>query len=178
MRIKLHRFRLNVTRIYPLILLIFQDGSKTTLLWGTPLVFLGMVWRLWASGVIEKNRAIAETGPYALMRHPLYFGTFLIGAGLTAIALPHPLYLILYLLLFSIFYLPQIAEEEEKLTRAFPREYGEYAREVPIFFPAFRNPTHLFSGFSIRKIGQNQEWIGMILVLLIWVLLVYFAANR
>jgi protein-S-isoprenylcysteine O-methyltransferase Ste14 len=35
----------------------------------------------WATGHVEKNIRLAESGPYAYVRNPLYLGTLLVAAG-------------------------------------------------------------------------------------------------
>ncbi|MFN4182770.1 MAG: methyltransferase family protein, partial [bacterium] len=163
--IKLHRFRLPVSQAYLILLVLIARGNLQNWFWSTPLVALGILWRLWASGVIHKSRAIAKTGPYALMRHPLYFGSFLIGLGFTSSALPHPLYLILYFALFFAFYFPLMVEEEKKLRDAFPEEYPKYQAQVPRFLPNFRNSKDLCTGFSWKTVHENREWRGLLMIL-------------
>src|SRR5690606_17818070 len=48
---------------------------------GAPLVLLGTIVRLYASGFILKNEQLAKHGPYALVRHPLYTGNVLVLVG-------------------------------------------------------------------------------------------------
>ncbi|MHA2611475.1 MAG: methyltransferase family protein [bacterium JZ-2024 1] len=177
MPIKLHRFRLPVSQAYLILLILITEGNIQNWFWSTPLVVLGILWRLWASGIIHKNRAVAKTGPYALMRHPLYFGSFLIGLGFTSAALPHPLFLIFYSLLFFVFYFPLMVEEEKKLLHAFPEEYGNYQAEVPRFLPNFRHRKDLFAGFSWKTVQENREWAGMLMVLALWGIL-FFRVSR
>ncbi|MGB5234255.1 MAG: hypothetical protein WBN85_03645, partial [Candidatus Macondimonas sp.] len=45
------------------------------------LIAVGLLVRLWASGHIKKDQELAQDGPYALVRHPLYVGnlTLLLG---------------------------------------------------------------------------------------------------
>ncbi|MGQ9778865.1 MAG: methyltransferase family protein [Bacillota bacterium] len=47
------------------------------------LVGLGMAVRLWAAGYIHKNEEVTTSGPYGLVRHPLYLGSFCLGLGLS-----------------------------------------------------------------------------------------------
>jgi len=55
------------------------DGAS---LWaGGTVILVGLVVRGWAAGVLEKNRELAVSGPYAFTRNPLYLGSFVIGTG-------------------------------------------------------------------------------------------------
>ena len=49
--------------------------SWTSLAVGIPVSMLGLAIRAWAAGHLEKNLALAESGPYAHVRNPLYIGT-------------------------------------------------------------------------------------------------------
>ncbi|MDH4255479.1 MAG: hypothetical protein OEX13_13260, partial [Gammaproteobacteria bacterium] len=51
---------------------------------GAALFALGTAVRLWASGVIAKNKQLATSGPYVYVRHPLYVGNILILYGFVA----------------------------------------------------------------------------------------------
>ena len=41
----------------------------------------GEVLRIWAAGHIHKSREITRSGPYRFVRHPLYLGSVILGAG-------------------------------------------------------------------------------------------------
>jgi protein-S-isoprenylcysteine O-methyltransferase Ste14 len=51
-------------------------------LWiGMSIAAVGEVLRIWAAGHIEKGREITRSGPYRLVRHPLYLGSAIMGVG-------------------------------------------------------------------------------------------------
>src|SRR4029450_9628308 len=41
----------------------------------------GEAIRVWAAGHLEKSREVTRSGPYRLIRHPLYGGSTVIAAG-------------------------------------------------------------------------------------------------
>src|SRR5580658_5859155 len=49
---------------------------------GLPVPLLGLLLRGWATGHLEKYVRLAESGPYAYLRNPLYVGTLLVASGL------------------------------------------------------------------------------------------------
>ncbi|SVE42317.1 uncharacterized protein METZ01_LOCUS495171, partial [marine metagenome] len=49
---------------------------------GLPIALLGVAVRIYASGYIIKNKELASTGPYAIVRHPLYTGNILLLIGM------------------------------------------------------------------------------------------------
>ncbi len=53
-----------------------------SLTYGLPVAVLGLLLRAWAAGHLAKNEQLAQGGPYAHVRNPLYLGTLLVAAGL------------------------------------------------------------------------------------------------
>ena len=62
---------------------LFTLPGENRILAGFALAVIGQGWRIYAAGVIYKNKRLATTGAYSLVRHPLYLGNFLILAGFT-----------------------------------------------------------------------------------------------
>jgi protein-S-isoprenylcysteine O-methyltransferase Ste14 len=48
---------------------------------GLAVAVAGEALRVWAAGHLEKGREITTSGPYRLVRHPLYLGSAIMGAG-------------------------------------------------------------------------------------------------
>ncbi len=96
---------------------------------GYALVFLVFLWNPFASRVVEvePGQRVISTGPYALVRHPMYLGTSIMWLA-TPIALGSywalPVFLILPLVLVC-----RIRNEEEVLLRELPG-YREYTLTV------------------------------------------------
>lgn len=95
---------------------------------------LGQAWRIYAAGVIYKNKRLATTGAYSLVRHPLYFGNFLILVGFTlACANWAVVALVLFFLLF--YYPAAIRYEDRKLQDLFGEEWQAWGTSTPAMFP-------------------------------------------
>ena len=90
----------------------------------------------WAAGHLEKDRRLAETGPYAYVRNPLYLGTLVVAAGFVVASRRWAL-AALFTAAFVLIYLPAIQLEEQHLRDLFP-EFAAYARRVPALWPSFR----------------------------------------
>ena len=110
--------------------------SPRSLAMGLPLSVLGLLLRGWATGHLEKNRRLAQSGPYAYVRNPLYLGTLLVAAGLV-IAARRWVLAALFVAVFLLVYWPVIELEEQHLRKLFPA-FADYARRVPVLWPAFR----------------------------------------
>ncbi len=151
-----------------LILVYALTASPTPLIVaiGAPLVVLGTVVRLYASGFILKNEQLARHGPYALVRHPLYTGNVLVLVGL-AFANGNWWSLPLAALFFWFYYPTAIEYEDRKLRRLFGSEWESWAASTPALMPRLRNVRGLAGGsWSLAKsFRQNGEAIIAIYVL-------------
>lgn len=101
---------------------------------GIALCFVGASIRFWASGYLRKDSRPAVGGPYAWIRNPLYFGTYLMAVG-TAWAIEAWWFLAAVTVLFAVIYHYIILDEETKLHRIFGESYTRYQALVPRFFP-------------------------------------------
>ncbi len=126
----------------------------TSLAWGLPVSLIGLALRAWAAGHLEKNRRLAESGPYAYMRNPLYVGTLAVAAGFVIASRRWELGL-LFAAVFLLIYLPVVELEEQHLRSLFP-EYADYAKRVPRLWP--RLTGHSSTHFRVEVYIRNQEY--------------------
>ncbi len=126
-----------------------------SLTYGLPVAVLGLLLRAWAAGHLAKNEQLAQGGPYAHVRNPLYLGTLLVAAGL-AIASQSLLLALILTVFFAFVYLPVIELEEQHLRKIFP-SYASYAERVPMLLPRL---SAVSSGASFRwsLYLRNQEY--------------------
>lgn len=124
---------------------------------GVPLALAGEAIRLWASGHIEKTRALATGGPYALSRNPLYVGSLLMALGF-AVAAASVWVVLAVAAYFVIFYPPVMREEADFLRAKFPGEYAEWERHVPLLLPRLTPAGPRLSRFSWSRVRLNREW--------------------
>ena len=111
----------------------FSQPTINSLIWGLPVSALGLLLRAWSTGHLEKNIRLAQSGPYAYVRNPLYLGTTLVAAGLV-IASRRWLLAALFAVVFIFIYLPVIELEEQHLRHLFPA-FDAYAQRVPALWP-------------------------------------------
>ncbi len=122
---------------------------------GLPVSLLGLLLRAWATGHLEKNIRLAQSGPYAYVRNPLYLGTALAAAGLV-IACRRWSLAAIFAAVFVLVYLPAITLEEQHLRSLFP-EFAGYAARVPKLLPAWPlNPDR--SRFRPDLYLRNREF--------------------
>jgi protein-S-isoprenylcysteine O-methyltransferase Ste14 len=133
--------------------------SAMSLMIGLPVSILGLALRAWAAGHLEKNTALADGGPYAYVRNPLYIGTLLTAAGLVIASRRWELG-ILFAVVFLLIYLPVVELEEQHLRKLFP-EYDGYAKRVPKLLPRFPGaPSNRVFRWSVYN--RNQEYQALL----------------
>ena len=95
---------------------------------------IGQLWRIYAAGVIHKNRQLASTGAYSLVRHPLYLGNFLVLSGFT-VACGNWVVLAVVAFFFFFYYPAAIRYEDHKLEEIFGEEWRSWSSDIPAMFP-------------------------------------------
>lgn len=105
---------------------------------GFAIVLTGFLFRISARGYkwerSGNGKNLITDGPYSLLRHPMYFGTLLIGIGVILVLFAwwtFPIFLAVFLLI----YIPQIRKEEALLSERFKSQYESYFAETPRYFP-------------------------------------------
>jgi protein-S-isoprenylcysteine O-methyltransferase Ste14 len=130
-----------------------------SLAFGLPVSALGLLLRAWATGHVEKNIRLAESGPYAYVRNPLYLGTLLVAAGFV-VASRRWLLAVLFGAVFVLIYLPAIELEEQHLHKLFPA-FADYARRVPGLWPTL-HPVRSAESFRWDLYVRNREYQALI----------------
>jgi protein-S-isoprenylcysteine O-methyltransferase Ste14 len=136
------------------VVLLLVPGSppvslSTSLSWvGVPIVVAGEWIRLWAVhhiGVISRTRSdrlgpLIDTGPFSLVRNPLYLGNILLWLGFTLRA--RLLWLApLVVLLLAFEYHAIVRWEEGLLESRQGAPYRAYLARVPRWLPLLRTPV-------------------------------------
>ena len=111
--------------------------------------YIRMASRGYKKNFSESGKELVMTGPYALVRNPMYFGTFLIGAGFVLILWPWWI-LPIFAGLFYLRFQRQILKEETHLEKMFGKAYESYKKEVPAIFPTFKR---------LRKLKVKQIFL-------------------
>ena len=137
----------------------FSSPTVESLIYGLPLSVLGLWLRAWAAGHLEKNIRLAESGPYAHVRNPLYLGTALVAAGLV-VASRRWLLAVLLAAVFIFIYLPVIELEEQHLRNLFP-SFDSYARRVPALWPR-RGRIDRKAPYQWSLYVRNQEYQALL----------------
>ncbi len=138
--------------------------TMNTLAIGLPISICGLALRAWAAGHLAKNQRLAQSGPYAATRNPLYLGTLITAMGL-AVAGDSIWLAILFAVIFLLVYLPAIELEEQHLIAILPG-YPEFAARVPLLAPRWprASPKNAWGpdSFSTSLYLKNEEYKALL----------------
>ncbi len=132
-------------------------------------VFLlgGLAVRMWSIFYIggRKSGELVTEGPYSLCRNPLYIGSLLIGVGV-GLCFENLLMLACVLFIVIPIHMLVVNREERHLAELFPQQFPTYKRQVPRFWPRFRNyrtqKKIMVSVHSIRRVMIDT--LGVLLI--------------
>ena len=140
---------------------------------GISIILLGVGIRVWSTKHIgrriptmkKKGKELVRTGPYAIVRNPLYIGNIMIATGLSILSgfiwlIP---VLILYFFILNHFV---VLYEEKKLLSRWGDEYQTYLNEVPRWMPRVRESHGVkISGFTwIQAVKVEVPSLSVILL--------------
>jgi protein-S-isoprenylcysteine O-methyltransferase Ste14 len=160
------------------VLCLFAAPTLPSILAGIPIILSGEGVRIWSSGCLTKNRALSRSGPYALIRHPLYLGNFLIAIGFSVTSGRAALVLLIAAAYGTIYY-ATIEEEEKALRERFGEEFEEYAGQVPRLIPLRVPFPRRGAGFRWTRVRDHREyktWVAIGVLLAFMVFKSYYAA--
>jgi len=171
---RIARLRVPLGGAVAILVLLFAAPTWTFLAIGFLLAVAGEAIRVWASGFIRKNAALATGGPYRHTRNPLYVGNLITGLGVVVAAGSWWLAAV-YLGYYALCYGATICCESTVLSGLFPREYEAYRSAVPAFFPRLR-PAPIVDGHSAPRfdpglIWRNREYRSALATLLVFAIL-------
>lgn len=142
-----------LTRVQPHNLI---DLANYQVLGGLGLVFTGLGLRTWAAGTLQKRKQLAMSGPYQLVRHPLYVGSYLMMVGFCLLVGDRENLLVVFGPILFLYILRAISEERY-LAKLFPEQWPDFIRRVPRFIPR-RLPTAMFEDWSLAQWLKNREY--------------------
>ncbi len=118
---------------------------------GFALVALGMIIRIvsreWKA--IHLKGGLVTSGPYAIVRHPMYIGSLISGLGLCTV-MGSLLFAAVFVIAYTFTHRSISFAEERFLVKQWPDQFKAYKSNVPAFFP---NPVKL-----PRLIAAEKPW--------------------
>jgi protein-S-isoprenylcysteine O-methyltransferase Ste14 len=138
---------------------------------GLVLVVLGICLRSWSAGLLHKREILTTTGPYTLVRHPLYIGSLLIALGFSTILGKVDTFVLIGVLMF--FHIRKARREERQLRELFGSAWDAYVQRVGAFYPK-TFPAGIFQPWSLKQWWKNTEYgafftgISGLVVMALW----------
>ena len=162
-------------------MLVYGHPSLRSILAGLPLCTGGLLLRVWARGHLIRQTPLAVSGPYAIVRHPLYVGSFVVGLGFLSM-LNGPLLLPVYVAGYLAMYVPKAMREEQFLRSLHGEAYARYVQRVGAVWPRLASPgdPRPFppgSTFSWRRVLGHNEWRAWLGALATLALMVFRATH-
>jgi protein-S-isoprenylcysteine O-methyltransferase Ste14 len=159
----LTKVRIYVGGLVPLALLLLGRWQLWMFLLGIVWIAIGAALRIYAAGIIHKDRELSTNGPYALCRNPLYLGTILIQFGIGLLS-GNWFYTAIALVIFTGIYTWVIMLEERWLAGLFGDAFKEYLRTTPRLLPTVRSLGMMSreAPFSWKQAKVNRELKSMI----------------
>ena len=150
-----------------LVLVARQESNKI----GLVFIAIGSAVRIWACGYLIKQKQLITAGPYRFIRNPLYFGSFLLGFGF-CLMVGNTVLTILFTILFLFVYFEQVSQEQIDLIHLYDKEYEQYCRKVPGFYPRlFPVSIPRRGNFSWKQVRKNREYNAIFWVLFLLLLM-------
>ena len=157
----LQKRRVHIARLtlWPLIIYLFAYERVSILSidhiqyqLGLLALVVGVLTRSISAGTLHKNQQLNMEGIYAIVRNPLYVGSFFILLGINLI-IHHPLVWAASIIIFSLTYIPTILGEENTLKKIFPDQWEQFESSVPRFIP------NILRIFELRKTNWDfKQW--------------------
>jgi protein-S-isoprenylcysteine O-methyltransferase Ste14 len=163
----LARLRVALGWVFGVLVVILAQPTGRSIAIGMSIAAGGEAIRIWAAGHLNKAREVTSSGPYRLVRHPLYLGSCVMGAGL-AIACASVLVAALVAVYLASTLTAAIRSEEAYLRRHFGEQYDLYRNGV-----AEKRARVTGRRFSLQLAIANREYravAGLVAVVLLLVL--------
>lgn len=104
---------------------VFARPSWMSIAVGAPIALAGEGLRIWAAGHLVKGREVTVSGPYRLLRHPLYAGSAVMGVGFV-VAAASPLAAGVVLGYLAVMIAVAVRLEEATLRADFGEDHARY----------------------------------------------------
>lgn len=145
--------------MYPFVIyaVIFCNCDDASIAAGIWFILAGLLIRAWANGYAIKTEKLTTSGPYAFIRHPLYFGTMLILVGFIIMLKAYYAGVVFFMIAAAVYY-RTVSGEEAQLEEKFRDAYVRYKKRVPAIFPTvFTYREGEKWPFSLERLIRSKE---------------------
>jgi protein-S-isoprenylcysteine O-methyltransferase Ste14 len=123
---------------------------------GTLLIAFGVIGRIWSIIYIgdRKNSELVIAGPYSMTRNPLYLFSLCTIIGI-CLVFGNPLATVIFAPLAYLVFRYTAKREALYLSHMFGKQYAEYARRTPLFWPALSK----FEWGQVQIVSNRALWV-------------------
>jgi protein-S-isoprenylcysteine O-methyltransferase Ste14 len=118
-------------------------------------IVLGVALRSWAVGILRKDAELTMSGPYRLIRNPLYLGSFLMMLGF-CVLIDDQENILCIMLPMALIYAIKVRQEEKLLSNRFPAQWADYVRSTPRFIPRLARVNLSATWSAARWVGCRE----------------------
>lgn len=173
------------------LMVMFQEATLPSLLFGFAIVLLGEFFRLWGvsyagsetrtTGGGVGGTYLVVTGAFAHVRNPLYFGNMCIYIGIGVMSFAwYPYLMIIAALFFLVQYHYIIKEEEKFLHEKFGKQFEHYVENVPRWIPTFskyKNQQSEQPNYNLKKGIKSERRTLQAITLTILILIILYVVS-
>lgn len=139
------------------LLITFGELKLKYVLGGLGITIVGTIIRVWAYSYKMSEEKLIKHGPYGLVRHPRYLGSFIISIGVVLLSSKISVVLLVGLCFF-ILYFAKIRDEERHLIKVFGEEYIKYKADVATIVPIKNIIFILKTKFALTKTKVDEKY--------------------
>ena len=136
LRRKLLKFRWPLAILFSIAIALLM---KPQFFWlGLLLSMVGEILQVWCFASLHKKKELADNGPDAIVRNPMYLGRYLLILGAIVIT-GRPFLIITFTIVYYFYMVNRVKREEKVLEEIFKDNYRMYCQQVPRFLPLWCN---------------------------------------
>ena len=132
------------------------DFQHPQALLATILILSGLLIRSWSASLLRKVEVLVTSGPYALVRNPLYVGSFLMMFGFCLLMQDWITFAFVAGPMAFIYWF-QVKSEEARLSKLFGIQWTNYVHSTGRFIPRSINQS-VFMKCSLSQWMRNREY--------------------
>ncbi|PIP40633.1 MAG: hypothetical protein COX19_05255 [Desulfobacterales bacterium CG23_combo_of_CG06-09_8_20_14_all_51_8] len=141
---------------------------------GLAVSILGEALQVWCMSTIKTHKKLTVTGPYMVVRNPMYIGRFFLIFGILMMT-GSLLSLAVFTIAYYFYMVNRVRREEKLLAEMFGEDYAEYCRDVHPYLPGFKRfDAAQIVSFNKESMAQNHVVVNFLVTVICYLVLFIF----